>query len=221
MLIFANIQFRTLLVIQSREEWLILQKAVLPFIKTWMDKGTVQRGTWWGSTMATAESCTWREITAYSSTGWDWPKDRSSAEKGLGVLTENRLAISQQGALVAKKAHGILGCIKKRVVSRSGAVIIPLCSVLVRPYLEYRIQLWAPQFKKDRELLERVQWGGSKMVRDLEPLPYKEMLRDLGLFSLEKAEKGDLINVYKYLKSGCFWGAASSPTGGQEAAQTS
>ena len=122
---------------------------------------------------------------------------------------------------MAKKAHGILGCIKKRVVSRSGAVIIPLCSVLVRPYLEYRIQLWAPQFKKDRELLERVQWGGSKMVRDLEPLPYKEMLRDLGLFSLEKAEKGDLINVYKYLKSGCFWGAASSPTGGQEATQTS
>ena len=46
MLIFANIQFRTLLVIQSWEEWLILQKAVLPFTKTWMDKGTVQRGTW-------------------------------------------------------------------------------------------------------------------------------------------------------------------------------
>ncbi|KAK4827178.1 LOW QUALITY PROTEIN: hypothetical protein QYF61_015140, partial [Mycteria americana] len=95
--------------------------------------------------------------------------ESSLVEKGLGVLMDEKLDMNQQCVLAAQKANHILGCIKR--------------SVARRPHLEYCVQLWSPQHKKDMDLLEQ------------------DRLRELGLFSLEKRRlRGDLIIAFQSLK---------------------
>ena len=88
--------------------------------------------------------------------------------------------------------------------SRLREVVLPLCSALMRPHLEYCIHMWSPQYRKDMDLLECVQMRATTMICRMEHLSCEDRLRELGLFSLEKRRLwGNQSVGFQYIRGEC------------------
>ena len=84
------------------------------------------------------KSCIWGGTTlCHQCMLWASQLENSFAEKDLGVFVDSKLTINQQCALAARKANGILGCVRKSIANGISKVILPLYSALVRLHLEY------------------------------------------------------------------------------------
>ena len=61
--------------------------------------------------------------------------------------------------------------------------------------------MWNPQYRRDVDILERIQRRATKMIQGVEHLNCKDRLRELGLFSLEKRRLWEnIIATFQYLK---------------------
>lgn len=78
-----------------------------------------------------------------------------------------KLAMRQPCALVAKTTTSLLGCIRQSIASRFRGDSLPLLSP-GETQLECWVQSWAPQSKRDRDILEEVHKRATKMITGLE-----------------------------------------------------
>ena len=86
-------------------------------------------------------------------------------------MMDGKMGMSQLCNLVTQKVNHILGCIKRSAVRRAREVILPLYSALVRPELEYCLQMWNPQYRRDVDLLDCVQRRTRKMIQRMDHFP--------------------------------------------------
>src|SRR6218665_1954564 len=122
----------------------------------------------------------------------------SEEEIDLGVIMHRSAQPSRQCAEASKKANSTLGMIRWTIVTRDKDTILRLYKTLVRPQLEYCIQVWSPYLKKDMEKLEKVQRRATKMIQDYKYISYKERFIMCGLTTLDKRRSiGDLNEAYK------------------------
>jgi len=123
--------------------------------------------------------------------------ESSLTEKDLRILVGTRLNRTQQCALNAKKPNGILGCIRRTVVSRlREGDPSPLFSTVEAT----SGVLGFPVPKRDVDIVERVKQRATKVMKHLS---YEETLRKSGLFNLEKRRLRDIITVEKYMEGEC------------------
>ena len=75
-----------------------------------------------------------------------------------------------------------------------------LYKTYVRCHMEYCVQAWNPYYRKDIDILEKIQRRATRMVPVLRHLSYSDRLQRLKLTSLEdRRQRGDLIEAYKII----------------------
>ena len=126
--------------------------------------------------------------------------NETAEEKDLGVLIDNELDFGKHIKGIVGKANKILGMIRISFACLNKRMFLNLYLALVRPLLEYCVQVWSPYKRKYINLVEGVQRRATKLVPELRNLPYEERLRRLKLTTLEERRvRGDMIETYKII----------------------
>jgi hypothetical protein len=121
-------------------------------------------------------------------------------EKDLGVFFSESYKPSLNCKRASKTANMATGLIRRNVFNKSEEGMMTLYKTLVRPSLDYCIQVWKPFLKKDIVQLEKIQKRYTKMITGYKALTYEQRLEKLGLTTIEERHhRADMIQVYKVL----------------------
>ena len=121
-------------------------------------------------------------------------------ERDLGVLIDSKLDFGNHIRCIVGKANRVLGMIRVSFTCLNVPMLFNLYTALVRPLLEYCVQVWSPYKKKYIELLEGVQRRATRMIPRLKKMTYDERLKRLKLPRLyDRRIRGDMIETYKIM----------------------
>ena len=124
--------------------------------------------------------------------------EETEEERDLGVIIDNKLDFGKHIRTIVGKANRVLGMIRVSFACLNVPMMYNLYTSLVRPLLEYCVQVWSPYKIKYITLLERVQRRATRMVPKLKKLPYSERLKKMNLPRLyDRRIRGDMIETYK------------------------
>lgn len=93
--------------------------------------------------------------------------------------------------VATKSTSVILVYIHRGIISKPQKVVIPFCSALIRPHLDFSVQFYVLHFNNNSEKLEQVERRTMRISRRLETISFEERLQDLGMFNLKKREQYD------------------------------
>ena len=130
------------------------------------------------------------------------PLEVSEQEKDLGVITHNSLLWNEQIKACIAKANKMICWIIRNLVLRDKDVMLTIYKALIRPHLEYCVQLWNPAATHGSWgivlELEGVQRRFTRLINEVGTLPYSRRLDILNLTTLaERRLRGDLIETFK------------------------
>ena len=126
--------------------------------------------------------------------------EETNVEKDLGVYVTPDWKSYTHVSKVAAKANAMVGWIKKTFTYMDDNMFKALYPALVRSQMEYAVQAWSPQLRKDINQLEKVQQRATKLVHRLRNETYETRRKELNLMTLEERRmRGDLIEVFKIM----------------------
>ena len=127
-------------------------------------------------------------------------------EKDLGVVTHKSLLWSENIKSSISKANRMICWIVRNMITRERNVMLTIYKSLIRPHLEYCVQLWNPAVAHGNWQiileLEAVQRRFTRLIKDISTLPYNDRLEILKLTTLaERRLRGDLIETFKIVNN--------------------
>ena len=124
----------------------------------------------------------------------------TTKEKDLGILIDCKLDFGCHIKEIVGRANRMIGMIRSSFVCLNKKMFLNLYLALIRPLLEYCVQVWSPHLQKYIKLIEGVQRRATRLVPELRELPYEERLKELKLTTLEERRvRGDMIETYKII----------------------
>ena len=144
--------------------------------------------------------------------------DAVETERDLGVVTNKYMSWDTGINACISKANQMIAWVTRNTVLRDIYVMRSIYKTVIRPHLEYCVQLWSPTASHGNWTniikIENVQRRFTRLIDGIGTLPYSERLEALKLTTLaERRIRGDLIETFKIINGLVNYGQNLFSTG--------